>query len=316
MSRLDEILTHEAAGWWLRLNERPEDAALRAEVNAWCARSDQHARAFQAAAHMWDTAGEIGAEKPAKIIPLHRRGRVWASITATGIAACLMLALAPQISLRLQADYRTAAGQMETVDLPDGSRLSLDSDSAVAIDFDNAERNVRLLKGRVWFDVARDQAHPFTVRADGAQVVVTGTSFDVDLKQKSVEVGLRDGAVKAGVKDELPIHLRPGEVVRLNLVDGEAEVRTRSPEIMGLWRQKRLLVEDQPLPQAIAELKRYYPGVVVLRGNDLKRARVTGVYDMSDPEQALRALVEPHQARIQTVGGWLTIVSQNAEANQ
>src|SRR3546814_13229123 len=70
------------------------------------------------------------------------------------------------------------------------SSVTLDTGSAIAVNYGDGRRGVRLLAGRAWFDVAHDERHPFTVSAADARVRVTGTAFDVGLDDDSIDVTL------------------------------------------------------------------------------------------------------------------------------
>jgi transmembrane sensor len=94
-----------------------------------------------------------------------------------------------------RADYVTGKGQKSIVDLPDGTRVTLDADSAVDVAFTGGRRDVRLLNGRAFFDVAHDRAHPFAVQAGGRVVTALGTQFDVRLTPGAVRVVLAEGSV-------------------------------------------------------------------------------------------------------------------------
>src|SRR3546814_11678062 len=100
-------------------------------------------------------------------------------------AACLAVVSAPTLLLMWQSDYRTGTGEMRNVTLSDGSSVTLDTGSAIAVNYGDGRRGVRLLAGRAWFDVAHDERHPFTVSAADARVRVTGTAFDVGLDDDS-----------------------------------------------------------------------------------------------------------------------------------
>ncbi len=79
--------------------------------------------------------------------------------------------------------------------LPDGSRMTLDTDSEVDIAFAPERRNLRLVKGRAFFDVAHDAQRPFAVVADGREVEALGTRFDVRMDPGQVRVVLVEGRV-------------------------------------------------------------------------------------------------------------------------
>src|SRR3546814_19462133 len=90
-------------------------------------------------------------------------------------AACLAVVSAPTLLLMWQSDYRTGTGEMRNVTLSDGSSVTLDTGSAIAVNYGDGRRGVRLLAGPAWFDVAPDARPPLTVSAPDAWVGVPGT---------------------------------------------------------------------------------------------------------------------------------------------
>src|SRR3546814_3423601 len=86
------------------------------------------------------------------------------AMVGAAAAACLAVVSAPTLLLMWQSDYRTGTGEMRNVTLSDGSSVTLDTGSAIAVNYGDGRRGVRLLAGRAWFDVANDESQPFTDR--------------------------------------------------------------------------------------------------------------------------------------------------------
>ncbi|HEY9578330.1 MAG TPA: FecR domain-containing protein [Rhizorhapis sp.] len=312
MSRYE--LVREAADLWLRLQADPE---LQSEVDEWCARSAEHERAFSAAKESWTLAGQLTPS--ASIPPVRHRSRTsrWhfrpqrpvTAMVGAAAAACLAVVSAPTLLLMWQSDYRTGTGEMRNVTLSDGSSVTLDTGSAIAVNYGDGRRGVRLLAGRAWFDVAHDERHPFTVSAADARVRVTGTAFDVGLDDDSIDVTLARGGVQVAWDDIAPIVLRPGDRIHLARPSHSVDRNRIAISSIGSWRRGRLMIEDVPLSEGIDQLRRYYSGAIVLTSSELGDRRVTGVFDVDDPEEALRLMVRQHGATVRSVTPWLMIVS-------
>lgn len=312
MSR--DQMVREAADLWLRLQADPE---LQNEVDEWCAQSADHERAFSAARESWTLAGQLAPSS--SIPPIRHRSRAsrWhfrprrtvTAMVGAAVAACLAVVSAPTLSLMWQSDYRTGTGEMRNVTLSDGSSVTLDADSAIAVDYGDGRRGVRLLAGRAWFDVAHDERHPFTVSAADARVRVTGTAFDVGLDDDSIDVTLARGGVQVVWDDIAPIVLTPGDRIHLARPSHSVDRNRIAISSMGSWRRGRLMIEDVPLSEGIDQLRRYYPGAIVLTSSKLGQRRVTGVFDVQAPDEALRLMVRQHGATVRSVTPWLLIVS-------
>ena len=97
--------------------------------------------------------------------------------------------------------------------------------------------------------------------------------------------------------------------VREQILAGEARLGHFSPSQAAAWRQGQLVADDLPIAEVVAQLKRYVPGLIVLRDDaGLASKRVTGVYDLRHPEAALRAVVQPHGGRVERYSAWVLVV--------
>ncbi|QXH51888.1 FecR family protein [Pseudomonas fakonensis] len=306
----------QALDWLLRLQQAPRDMPLREQFEQWLASDTENAEAYRKAERLWRLSGQLAPTTSeqwpasAEVVQLPVRRKVprrwW---LGAAVAACLMLAVAPSLSLRLQADYRTGQGETRDVTLADGSVVQLDSDTAIAVDYLGNRRDVRLLAGQAFFEVKPDKSKPFHVRAEGVQVTVTGTAFNVQLRPGRVGVDVQHGSVRVEEAAKvLAAALTAGQ--RLRYQDGQAQVSLFVPSQAAAWRQGQLIANDQPVAELVQELARHLPGTVLLRDDALGRERVTGVYDLRKPEAALRAVIRPHGGEVRSYGPWLLVLSK------
>ncbi|CAM3603826.1 Protein FecR [Pseudomonas reidholzensis] len=309
----------QALDWLLRVQQAPHDTQLRAELAQWCARDVANAEAYGKAERIWRLTGQLApatAEQwpqamPATAVAMPagrptRRRRYW---LGAAVAACLMIAVAPSLTLRLQADYRTVQGETRDVTLADGSVVQMDSDTAIAVDYHGSQRDVRLLSGQAFFKVTPDKSKPFHVRAAEVRVTVTGTAFNVELRPGRVDVDVEHGSVRVDdAKRALASALTAGQ--RLRYVDGRVQVRTFQPSQAAAWRQGQLIADETTVAELVEALGRYLPGKVVLRDQGLGEKRVTGVYDLHNPQAALSAVVRPHGGKVTTYGPWLVVLGR------
>ncbi|MEM9684921.1 MAG: FecR domain-containing protein, partial [Pseudomonadota bacterium] len=206
----------------------------------------------------------------------------------TALAACMAIAIAPSIALRIQADHTTATGETRSIGLDDGSVAHLQPESAIAIDFDGTERRVRIVKGGAFFEVAHDASLPFRVAARKVTTTVLGTAFDVRLTDDDTAVAVRRGQVGVARPPERE-QLNPGDWIR---IDREGSVRRGAvpPDEVGAWMDSQLIARDRPLADVMEEIGGYYGGVIVLTSDTLGNRRVSGVFNLGDPVGALRAM--------------------------
>lgn len=325
-----QALRNEAIDWLLRIDAAPDDAAARVERDAWLHQSEAHAEAYRRAEQTWQLAGDVppvhahrwpGKARaaprtaPTTVIQAgparRRRGPAW-GVAAAVLAACLALFfVGPTLQLRLQADYVSGTGEGRQVMLADGTTVDLDTASAISARVAASGRDAALLSGRAFFQVVPDRERRFSVVAGNATVVVTGTAFSVDLAPDTIAVAVQSGSVT--VRDDrgnaAGTRLQAGDRLRIDRATAVMS-RDRIPAAqVAAWRHGQLVVEDVTIAEVVDELRRYHRGFVVIRDEALARRRVTGVYDLRDPEAALRAVVQPYAGSVRAVTPYLLVVS-------
>lgn len=311
----------QAAARWLAcedLDRSPE----REEFVAWLAESDDNRDAWDRARRMWDVfdedndliaamaraARQSGPEPVAK--PSWSR-LIAASVAAVAVSATLLLGAqqgwfarstrpvqvaaneTSSFAAMGPADYVTSAGQKSVVDLPDGTRVTLDVDSALDVVFTNGRRDLRLLNGHAFFDVAHDRAHPFAVQAKGRVVTALGTQFDVRLTPGSMRVVLAQGVVSVASAPGGPavplVKLAPGQAFVAQ--DGAAgKVASVDLDEALAWKQGMVEFHDQPLSEAIGLLNRHTRAQIVIRDPKVAALRITGAFKTGDVQRFGRSV--------------------------
>lgn len=337
-----ELHLADAMEWLMRLQAEPENTLLIRQHLDWLAASPEHQSAWEHSCHTWRllqtlppmTAspahqGRRTANSPvavsdalpvdvqpksATVIPISRWTKRLRQTAALAVAACLLLVTLPGITLFFQADYSTGVGQTSQITLADGSQLYLGADSAIAEDYSDNERRIRLLKGEAFFDVMPDRSRPFVVDARHLQVTVLGTKFNVVLGKLSESVSVASG--KVGVQNRNSANsssfsrqLLPGEQLTL-AHSGQLSLGSLAIEDVGSWRDKRIYVQDAAIADVAATLQRYHTSRILIPDNDLASQRVTGAYDLAAPDQALESLVSPYQGNVHHLSNLLRIVSR------
>lgn len=253
----------EALDWFMRLQDDQSPTTLEA-FERWEERNPTGGRAYDDLVRMSVMpslrAATIADMKKSE--PLHR-GRLrssrhsaplwrWGGLSAlTLLVAGAIWLQFPTLLLRWNADYVTRAGERQTIQLPDGSTVILNTTSAIAIDFKNGKRRVRLLDGEAFFDVKHDPAHPFVVAGEFAAVEVKGTAFGVHSDRREETVVLERGRVDvtaAGVSAD-HITLQPDQMV-VATKDGLSEVAITDPSQSLAWREGRVMFRDRSFSRA------------------------------------------------------------------
>jgi transmembrane sensor len=221
------------------------------------------------------------------------------------------------------ADRRTGIGERTGVTLADGSRIELNSDTAIDIRFTDAERLLRLVRGEILLDTAPDPtagdgkaARPFIVQTAQGHIHALGTRFMVRQPEgwpggESV-VAVFDGAVALQPRNAKLRVLGAGQQASFTR-DGVGPITTAREEATA-WTRGMIVARDMPLADFLAELDRHHHGHL---GCDPAVAglEVTGTYPLADPDGVLDMLQTTLPVRLRSRRRWwgpteLTLVAR------
>lgn len=228
----------------------------------------------------------------------------------------------------LSADAVTAVGEQRDLELPDGTRLRLDTDTVIDVALSATGRMVHLRRGRLLVTTghaAGMRAAPFWVATAQGHVQALGTRFSVRQDEGVTLVVVIEARVALHVADagrpraagaemqlgagRVPI-VPAGQAVRFNrqgLLDQQA---ARSSD--AAWARGMLIADDMVLADFVAELARYRATPLVC-DPALRDLRISGTYPLTDSDGALRALTRALPVRLlprrpgdPSAGWWVT----------
>jgi transmembrane sensor len=234
------------------------------------------------------------------------------------VAAALMLVVGlgvGYVTWQSAATFETAVGEQHRITLQDGSVLFLNTNSEVRVRWPTGERRIELIRGEARFNVAKDRTRPFIVTTAKAAVRALGTVFNVRADAQSTEVAVFEGEVEvsrvlrrsdvnAKVASAAP---SPLDASSLRLAAGQrATVTTlgmerdagRPMEAAAAWTEGRLAFRDQPLSAVVSELNRYRRQPLVIDDPGLAGLKISGVFDLANPESLFAYLGAYEAVRI------------------
>ena len=316
---LPEAVLEQAAIWQARVRDADpatqHGQTVRASFQAWLQEDEAHRRAFAEMERLWDTldapVASLMADRmaPAKatVTPLkessapstpspvavRKAGSLarWAAAASLFLAVCVGIGWQQDWPTRWQADYVTAVGEQQRIETQDGSTITLNTHSALAMDYTPEERRVRLLRGEAWFEVAPNTHRPFVVDTGNGQVTVTGTRFNVRLDQQQAVVSLDEGSVvlTADPASAGPVRLAAGQQATLSGM-GISKPRAFDRTQVTGWTRGQFVFYNAPLSAVVETLNRYHPGHIAIRGEALGNLTVSGVFSTKEPDQALSTI--------------------------
>lgn len=328
METLHDDAYAAAADWHTRLDE-DDSAQTYAEFDAWLGADPRNKAAFEAVERTWSSLA--AARVDARVLKLRREAlsathrlrffRLATAAAVVGVAVAIGYAVAPLFkdagatrpAMMMGAAteggaFRTAVGERSNITLSDGSSVVLNTNSRIEIRFTAEQRNVRLLAGQAWFQVARNPNRPFVVEAGDRRVTALGTAFDVRLDSRdSVQVTLAEGKVSVEpilsplarlISEPPPPELLvAGEAL---IVSDDAPVERRKADVAKVvsWRQGQVVFDNDTLAAAIAEINRYSSTRIELADPSLGQLRVSGVFKAGHSESFVETVTGHYPLRI------------------
>ena len=298
---IDDVAARWAA-WIDRAPLTPEESA---ELEAWLVKDSRRRGAFARARAVMlyaDRARALGeAYDPAKFVPVRTISRPitrrWAlaggALAASGVAG--VVGLEAMMGARR---YQTARGEVRLVPLADGSVVTLNTATEVAVKFSDDRRNVKLIDGEALFNVAKNPQRPFIVDAGDVQVKVVGTSFTVrKLPGQATQVLVREGVVEVLRQDHAEIDAAPVRLIANQRAVAAAgapikplELEPAAVERQLVWNEGMISFEGASLNDAAKEFARYSDPRIVIDDPGIADETITGLFSADNPAGFAKAV--------------------------
>ena len=304
----------QAADWFARREEVADNLLTARRFAQWRDADPQHATAYAQLEAMWNTRAfeqalqNLAIDLPLPPVPV-KVSRP--STRRLAYAAALLVALGvgwmADVPLRLQADHMTDIAQVAPFDLEDGSHIVLGSHSAISTAFDGTHRRIRLLRGELYVQAAHDPSRPLSIETDEATVTVVGTRFSVSQRDSDVLVAVREGVVRFANRTGEESLLQAGNWQQLR--DGHLQALSlEGSERQMAWLNGRLSFQDAPLAQVLDAVRRYYPAPILLLNESAATQRVSGNYQVDNPQAIVQALSKVTATRLYRLPGGILVI--------
>jgi transmembrane sensor len=198
--------------------------------------------------------------------------------------------------------YHTPVGGLATVPLTDGSVVTLNTNSEIAVALTDRGRTVKLPHGEAFFEVAKDARRPFVVEADGKRVVAVGTKFSVLNEDHAVRVAVTEGHVRLegnNSHDSRSANLQPGDIARTD--HDNVLIQHKAPELVEAedlsWRGGYLVFHEKPLSEVFDEFNRYNVEKTVVTDPGLAAIKIGGSFRATNVHAFLRLLEDGFPVR-------------------
>jgi transmembrane sensor len=295
-----QAIARRAVEWMVELQSPPVADELLREWQLWLASDPDHQRAWQRIEAVNDRLRGLGngpqhpAVTAALLAPRGSPGRRQAvkALSVAIFTGTLAWTAEQQLPWRTwTADQRTGAGQRRTLALADGTRVALNTGTALNIDYDGSARRLRLLAGEILITTAHEAANrPFLVHTAQGELQALGTRFAVRLRPHATQVSVFDGAVAlrpARLLDGMATVLQAGQQA---LFGSDAVMPAlAADEDSVAWTDGFLIAKSLRLATLMAELSRY-SDVELGCAPEVAELRVSGSYRLDDIGRVLETL--------------------------
>jgi len=337
---LTEAAEEQATAWFARQRMSPLSESEAVEFERWLKAHPAHTQAWLDCERLWERVEgvhddprmlvirEDARRRAAQHVSGPRHGRVAGAIAASFLVGTVVWwglrapnvprNLAPTAahdqvggdpSSALIREASTQVGERSFLVLADGSRVTLNTASAVRADYSGHDRRLTLLRGEAFFDVAKDPTRPFVVTAGSRRVIAVGTAFNVRLQDRGVRVTLVEGKVRvmrsrsadsvAGAREPTgpAVTLVAGSALVTDQNDVEHVERLDADRATS-WRKGKLVFEGERLADVVAEMNRYSRETLEIADPALKDRKVSGVFEPTEGHAFASALEAYGIARV------------------
>ena len=310
-----EKLEAQAAAFIARLDHGDMNEQELLEIRRWSQSSPQHRAALERMAAIWGGADileqlrdypPLEEEPPVRKVNRRFLAAAAASILVVGVGISLIGSGDGGV---YRSAFETALGEQREVPLPDGSVMTLNTDTLAQVIYSELAREIVLIRGEAYFDVAKDVERPFRVSAGNNVVEAVGTAFSVRLgEREEIEVTVAEGRValaaleaasnqshqvRQSILDEdkammdLAANQRAvfsGKVQSVESVEDAALDRSLA------WRKGVLIFAGDRLEYVVAEITRYTDVEITIADEALANRSVGGYFRIGELEAMFRSL--------------------------
>ena len=303
----------EAAVWIARLHGPDRTQAVESGWRDWFNAHPNHAAAWELVTDKWNKSHAIPVglvHPPVRV----RRRRFWRQPVLLAIAVALAAGGVLVGTLLLVKGFfgrglvTTSIGEQKTINLQDGTRIELNTNTRLVVKYDTSKRVVELKSGEAYFSAAHE-GRPFIVTAGDCKVIAMGTSFTVrrDQSIEATTVTLIEGRL-AVAPVAAPDVLPQGQIPEVTVLTAGQRLRIRqdtantvdAPSIEGVtgWMRGQLIFDHTPLTEAVEELNRYSATHLSVRSPTAVSVLVSGTFRVGDSVSFARAAAQTYNLQL------------------
>lgn len=198
--------------------------------------------------------------------------------------------------------YATQVGEVQQIDLADGSTIHLNANSSLEVDQELEEATIRRvrLNGEAYFDIAKRPKQAFIVETAKGEVRVLGTSFNVADRSDRFELTLVEGSIEFRVPNQPAVAMKVGD--QLNIVDQKLMRQSVDTEDFAAWRDARMNFRNVTIERVIAQIEADFDWNIKVKNPKLLDRKINAQIPKNDPILLFEALAAIYDLSIEQVG--------------
>lgn len=286
----------DAAQWHVELTAESTNHKTQQDWQSWLLQQPENQWAWQQLEKLQQQLKQLPGDlafnslKPdVEELPSNTRRSVLKSIAGIGvISSSSWLTWQYSPAGLMLADHSTHTGEIREVRLADGSTITLNSASAINVHFSEVERRINLQQGEIMISTnSSNDIRPFYVQTQQGLLKPLGTRFSVQQIQGKTLLAVFEHQVKVSLPDKQQMICSAGN--KLVFSNMQFEPLTTIADGEDAWLQQKLIINDMPLNEFLAELARYRPGIIRVEA-ELAKYHISGTFDVTNTDQALMAV--------------------------
>lgn len=206
----------------------------------------------------------------------------------------------------------TAQGEKATITLPDGTLVTLNSDSKLAYTPKIYNKDFRQIhfSGEGYFVISKDKNRPFLIDAKGLKVEVLGTTFNLCVrdKEKDAELFLESGKVLfTSLLGKESIMLKPNQKLTMSQATGKMVVKDESVKDAGAWRKNEMIFRNASLHTVIQGIENVYNVRIKVNSKEDTLDVFTGTLVTNDLNGVLEVLERTYRLKAIMANGEISM---------
>ena len=284
-----------AATWYVDLQNVDHDHPLHQQHQLWLGQDLSHKKAWRRVEKLQQGIAQLpnSINAHALLNGRHSRREAIKALTALMMVTGMLGGVAWQQQDQLKsrgAHHKTSTGEQRKLTLADGSRVQLNTNTDIDVNFTDQVRAIYLHLGEIQITTAKDSLNrDFIVYCRQGSIQALGTTFIVRSDHNFSQVSVISHAVKLQTRDNVNDAVIVNRSQQLRFSRSALSTVIALPEHANAWTRGLLVVDDWSLKQFTEELSRYYVGKISC-ASSVEKLRISGTFHLHDIKAILENL--------------------------